>query len=81
MVHLTILLVTQTIISNGKVVSVLKRTWKEPVLSKFEVLLKYLHESRDQGVGVRVPVGTRIFNSPCRPDPLWGPSNELFPRG
>jgi hypothetical protein len=42
----------------------------------------------DQGVGVRVPVGARIFTSPCRPDRLWGPLNLLsnehrgfFPRG
>jgi hypothetical protein len=25
------------------------------------------------GVGVWVPVGPRIFSSPCRPDLLWGP--------
>jgi hypothetical protein len=38
--------------------------------------------------GVRVPVGSRIFTSPCRPDRLWGPPNllyngygELFPGG
>jgi hypothetical protein len=42
----------------------------------------------DRGVGVRVPVGSRIFTSPCRPDQLWGlPSllysgyGGLFPRG
>jgi hypothetical protein len=42
----------------------------------------------DRGVGVRVPVGSRIFSSPRRPDRLWCPpnllSNEyrvLFPRG
>jgi hypothetical protein len=42
----------------------------------------------DQGVGVRVPVGARIFSSLCRPDRLWGPPSllsnghrGLFPRG
>jgi hypothetical protein len=41
----------------------------------------------DRGVGVRVPVGSNIFSSPCRPDRLWAPTNllshgyrELFPR-
>jgi hypothetical protein len=27
----------------------------------------------EQGVGVRVPEGERIFISPCRSDRLWGP--------
>jgi hypothetical protein len=31
----------------------------------------------DQGVGVRVPVGAKIFTIPCRPDRLWGPSSHL----
>jgi hypothetical protein len=41
----------------------------------------------DRGVGVRVPVGSRIFSSPSRPDRLWGPPCLLsngywgFPRG
>jgi hypothetical protein len=29
-------------------------------------------------VGVRVPVGSRIFTSPGRPDRLWGPPNLLY---
>jgi hypothetical protein len=42
----------------------------------------------DLGVGVRVPVGARIFSSPRRPDRLWGPPSLLsngywgrFPQG
>jgi hypothetical protein len=42
----------------------------------------------DRGIGVRVPVGSRILSSPRRPDRLWCPptllSNEylrFFPRG
>jgi hypothetical protein len=31
----------------------------------------------DRGVEVRVPVGSRIFSSPRRPDWLWGPPNLL----
>jgi hypothetical protein len=31
----------------------------------------------DRGVGVRVPVGARIFFSARRPDRLWGPPSLL----
>jgi hypothetical protein len=32
----------------------------------------YIHGMDDRGVGFRVPVGSRIFTSPC-PDRLWSP--------
>jgi hypothetical protein len=42
----------------------------------------------DREVRVRVPVGSRIYSSPNRPDRIWGPPNflsngyqGLFPRG
>jgi hypothetical protein len=69
-------------------------------LMNYKQLLSKYSESRDsavgiatsygldeRGVGVRVPVGARIFSSPRRPDRLWGPPNlsngyrGLFPRG
>jgi hypothetical protein len=31
----------------------------------------------DRGVGVQVPVGSRIFSTPRRQDRLWGPPNFL----
>jgi hypothetical protein len=31
----------------------------------------------DREVGLRVPVGARIFTSPCCPDRLWGPPSFL----
>jgi hypothetical protein len=31
----------------------------------------------DWGVGTRIPVGSRIFSSPRRPDRLWGPPNLI----
>jgi hypothetical protein len=36
------------------------------------------HRLDDQVVRVRVPVGSRIFSSPSRPDGPWGPLNLLF---
>jgi hypothetical protein len=35
------------------------------------------YELDDRGVGVRVPVGSKFFPSPRRPDRLWGPPNIL----
>jgi hypothetical protein len=35
---------------------------------------------KDWRIRVRVPVGSRIFPSPCRPDQLWGPPS-LLPNG
>jgi hypothetical protein len=35
------------------------------------------YELDDREVGVRVPVGSRIFSSPRCPDQLWGPPNLL----
>jgi hypothetical protein len=32
----------------------------------------------DREIGVRVPVLSRIFTSPCRLDRLWGPANLLY---
>jgi hypothetical protein len=34
----------------------------------------------DRKVGVRIPVGPRIFSSPRRPEWLWGPPNLLSNR-
>jgi hypothetical protein len=36
------------------------------------------YELDDRGVRVRVPVGSRIFSSPRRPDRLWGPPSLLY---
>jgi hypothetical protein len=33
----------------------------------------------DRGVGSWIPVGSRIFSSPRRPDRLWGPPSTLSP--
>jgi hypothetical protein len=66
-----------------------KYIWKvvenEVVVARFEFCIPVL-ESRDssfgiatgyglddRGVGVPVPVESRIFSSPCRPDRLWVP--------
>jgi hypothetical protein len=41
----------------------------------FGIATGYMQDGR--GVGVRVPVGTRIFSSSRRPDRLWGPPSLL----
>jgi hypothetical protein len=67
------------------VINEMERTWKQ-----YWPNLKYYPEIRrdsvvgtatgygvdDRGVGVRVPVGSRIF-SPHRPDRLWAPPSLL----
>jgi hypothetical protein len=35
------------------------------------------YELDDRGIGVRVPIGSRIFSSPRRPNRLWGQPNLL----
>jgi hypothetical protein len=35
----------------------------------------------DRGVGVQVPMGSRIFTSPCRPDRLSEVHQTLYPMG
>jgi hypothetical protein len=35
------------------------------------------HGPDDRGVGVRIPVGSRIFSFSRRPDRLWGPPSHL----
>jgi hypothetical protein len=69
-----------------------------PLFQLKNLILSCIHwyRSRDSvaciangyGVGVRVPVGSRIFSSPRRPDELWGPPSllsngyrRLFPQG
>jgi hypothetical protein len=35
----------------------------------------------DRGIGVRVPVGLKIFTSSCRPNRLWSPPKTSYPMG
>jgi hypothetical protein len=48
--------------------------------SWYEVGIATGHCLDDRGIGVRVPVGSRIFSSLPRPDRLWSPSS-LPPKG
>jgi hypothetical protein len=61
-------------------------TFLESRDSAFGIATAYLLD--DRGVGVRVPVGSRIFSSVRRPGWLWSPPShlsngywELFLRG
>jgi hypothetical protein len=49
--------------------------WRMSRESAAGIAAGYGFEGR--GVGVRVPVGARLFSSPRRPDRLWGPSSLL----
>jgi hypothetical protein len=50
--------------------------WMEFLLRSVTVTTGYGLD--DWEVGVRVPVGSRIFTSPCCPGRLWGPPNLLY---
>jgi hypothetical protein len=63
------------------------RQKRYPQMCYFLILTSYVSRDRvvsiatgygldDRGVGVRVPVGSRIFSS-RRPDRFWGPPNHL----
>jgi hypothetical protein len=54
--------------------TVFYRSWDSAV----SIATGYVME--DRGIGVRVPVVSRIFSSPYRPDRFWGPPN-LLPNG
>jgi hypothetical protein len=47
-------------------------------ISIFTILNVADYELKDRGFRVRVPVESRIFTFPQRPDLLWGPPNLLF---
>jgi hypothetical protein len=47
------------------------------VLSTLMLFIATGYGLDDRGVGVPVPVGSRIFSFPRRPDRLWGPPNLL----
>jgi hypothetical protein len=56
---------------------------KEDVAAYFKVISSHFGIAQsgygldDRGVGVRVPVGSRIFTSRSRPDRLWSPHSLL----
>jgi hypothetical protein len=61
---------------------------KEPTSRHSSVGIATGYGLDDRGAGVRIPVESRIFSSPHRPDRLWGPLSllsygyrGLFPQG
>jgi hypothetical protein len=76
-------------ISNGCMIDGLEGIWKESTVKTyiFYALPGWIRDSvvgiansnglDDRGVGVRIPVGSRILSSPDRPDRLWDPPNLL----
>jgi hypothetical protein len=69
----------------------ISKKYKTKVIPIFNYCYMLWRVSRDSAVGiatgyglddlefgVRVPVGSRIFTSPCCPDQLWGPPNLLY---
>jgi hypothetical protein len=70
----------QTILKSGTVLLVINfilyytRVWSRDSV----VSIATSYGLNDRGIGVRVPVVSRIFSSTRRPDWLWGPPNLLF---
>jgi hypothetical protein len=57
------------------IVKVLENIWKKIESQDRAVSITTGYGLDNQGVGVRVPVGARIFTSPYCTDRLWGPSS------
>jgi cell division protein FtsX len=62
------LLMITSVCFNGNIIIIVIVMWNRD--SVVGTATGYWLEDRE--VGVRVPVGSRIFSSPSRPDRLWG---------